>query len=83
MENRILYGIMTIIFNEIGVPHFMQGKVKTGVIRIILSIIPVIGQIISIINLIKGIIMGINILKMSDEDYAATDKATLLAGIPN
>ena len=83
MDNKVLYGVMTIIFNEIGVPHFMQGKVKTGVIRIILSCIPVVGQIISIINLIKGIIMGINILKMSDEDYAAADKATLLTGIPN
>ena len=83
MENRILYGIMTIIFNEIGVPHFMQGKTKTGIIRIILSIIPVVGQIIAIINFIKGLIMGINILKMTDEEYAATDKATLLVGIPN
>ena len=81
MDNKILFGIMTIIFNSIGVPCFMQGKVKAGILRIVLGIITL--GIISIINEIMGIIKGIQILCMSDEDYAAADKATLLMGVPS
>ena len=81
MDNKILFGIMTIIFNSIGVPCFMQGKVKAGILRIVLGIITF--GIISIINEIMGIIKGIQILCMSDEDYAAADKATLLMGVPS
>jgi hypothetical protein len=81
MDNKILYGIMTIIFNSIGVPCFMQGKVKAGVLRIILGVVSF--GVIGCINEIMGIIQGIKILCMSDEDYAAADKATLLMGIPS
>ena len=81
MDNKILYGIMTIIFNSIGVPCFMQGKVKAGVLRIVLGVITF--GVISFINEIMGIIQGIKILCMSDEDYAAADKATLLMGVPS
>ena len=35
MENKILFGIMTIIFNAIGVPCFMLGKTKAGIKRFI------------------------------------------------
>lgn len=80
MDNKILYGIMTIIFNAIGVPCFMQGKVKEGIIRIVLGIITL--NVFFIINEIFGIIQGIKILCMSDEEYAAADKATLIAGFP-
>ena len=38
---------------------------------------------IACINEVMGIIQGIKILCMSDEDYAAADKATLLMGIPS
>ena len=34
MDNRILFGIMCIIFNSYGIPCFMQGHVKEGVLRI-------------------------------------------------
>ena len=81
MENKILFGIMTIIFNSIGVPCFMQGKTKAGILRIVLGIVTF--GIISFINEIFGIIQGIKVLCMSDEEYAAADKATLLAGIPS
>ena len=81
MDNKILYGIMTIIFNSLGVPCFMQGKVKAGVFRIVLGVITF--GVISFINEIMGIIQGIKILCMSDEDYAAADKTTLLMGIPS
>jgi hypothetical protein len=81
MDNKILYGIMTIVFNSIGVPCFMQGKVKAGVLRIVLGVVSF--GVIGCINEIMGIIQGIKILCMSDEDYAAADKATLLMGIPS
>ena len=72
---------MTIIFNSIGVPCFMVGKTTAGVLRIVLSIITF--GVIGVINEIFGIIQGIKILCMSDEEFAAADKATLLAGVPS
>ena len=81
MDNKILFGIMTIIFNAIGVPCFMVGKTAAGVLRIVLSIITF--GVIGVINEIFGIIQGIKILCMSDEEFAAADKATLLAGVPS
>ena len=81
MDNKILFGVMTIIFNSVGVPCFMQGKVKAGVLRIILGVVTL--GIIGMINEIMGIVKGIQILCMSDEAYAEADKSTLLMGIPN
>ena len=81
MDNKVLFGIMTIIFNSIGVPCFMQGKVGAGILRIVLGMVSC--GVITIINEILGIIQGIKILCMSDEEYAAADKATLLAGVPS
>ncbi|MBR2336208.1 MAG: hypothetical protein IKA62_08320 [Clostridia bacterium] len=81
MDNKILFGIMTIIFNSIGVPCFMQGKIGPGIVRIVLNIVTF--GVIGVINEILGIIQGIKILCMSDEEYAAADKATLLSGVPS
>ena len=70
MENKIVFGIMTIIFNCYGVPDFMQGNVGAGIGKIALSLFTCcVG---AIILEIKGIIEGISILKMSDEDYRNT-----------
>lgn len=80
MENRILFGVMTIIFNEYGVPCFMQGHVKQGVLRIILAIVTF--GIIGLINFIKGIILGVKILKMTDEEYNEARKEYITSGIP-
>ena len=79
MDNKVLFGIMCIIFNSYGVPCFMQGQVKTGILRIVLACVTF--GIIGIINVIQGIILGIKVLKMTDEEYAAA-KGTLSAGIP-
>lgn len=81
MDNKVLFGIMTIIFNSIGVPCFMQGKVGAGILRIVLGVVTC--GVISVINEIMGIVQGIKILCMSDEEYAAADKATLLMGVPS
>lgn len=79
MDNRIAFGIICIILNGIGVPCFMQGNVKTGVLRIVLGVVTC--GIIMLINEIKGILLGISILKMTDEEYAEK-KNTLSSGIP-
>lgn len=59
---------MCIIFNSIGVPYFMQGEIKKGILRIVLGIITF--GIIEIINFVKGIILGVQVLKMTDEEFA-------------
>ena len=79
MDNRVLFGVMCIIFNSIGVPCFMQGEIKKGILRIVLGIITF--GIIEIINLVKGIILGIEVLKMTDEEFAEK-KNTLSSGFP-
>lgn len=79
MDNRILFGIMCIIFNSYGVPCFLQGQTKTGILRIVLSVVTF--GILGVYNAIMGIILGIKVLKMSDEEFAA-QKDKLSAGIP-
>ena len=80
MNNKILFGIMTILFNALGVPCFMAGKTKAGILRIVFGIISC--GIIEIINVIMGIILGIKILCMSEEEFAEK-KETLFSGIPS
>ena len=59
---------MCIIFNSIGVPYFMQGEIRKRILRIVLGIITF--GIIEIINFVKGIILGVQVLKMTDEEFA-------------
>lgn len=79
MDNRVLFGVMCIIFNSYGVPCFMQGEVKKGILRIVLAIITF--GIIGIINFVKGIILGVQVLNMTDEEFVEK-KNTLSSGIP-
>ena len=81
MDNKILYAIMTLLFSCYGVPHFMQGKIKTGIVRVVIAVIPVV-NLISLYSFVMGIIQGIKIFQMTDEEYAAADKASLLVGWP-
>lgn len=78
--NKVVFGIMCIIFNSYGVPCFMQGNVGTGILRIVLGIVTF--GVIGIINMIKGIILGINVLKMDDAEFQANWK-TITSGIPS
>ena len=80
MENKVLFGVMTIIFNSVGVPCFMAGKVKAGVLRIVLSIVTF--GVIGVINEIMGIVQGVRILCMSDEDFQAK-KHLCFKGVPS
>ncbi len=80
MDNRVLYGVMTLLFNAIGVPCFMQGKTKAGIIRIVLTCVTC--GVVGTIQAIMGIVMGIQILTMKDEEFAEK-KSELLLGIPS
>ena len=79
MDNKVLYGIMTLIFNAVGVPCFMRGDVKTGILRIVLCCVTF--GVIGTIHEIMGIVMGIKILTMSNEEYQAK-KMNLVLGVP-
>jgi len=79
MDNKVLFGVMCIIFNSLGVPCFMQGRVGKGILRIVLGVVTC--GVIGVINEIMGIILGIKVLKMSDEEYAE-QKATIAMGVP-
>ena len=77
--NKTTFGILTILFNSYGVPCFIQGNVKAGILRIVLGVVTC--GVIGIINVIQGIILGIKVLKMTDEEFEA-QKGTIDAGIP-
>lgn len=79
MDNRTTFAILCILLNGYGIPCFLQGDSKKGIKRIIFGIVSC--GIIAMINAIKGIIMGIEILKMTDEEYAEK-KGTFDSGIP-
>lgn len=78
--NKTVFGIMCIAFNSIGVPCFIQKNIKTGIMRIVLAIVTC--GVIEIINLVKGIILGIQVLKMTDEEFKEKF-GTIDSGIPS
>lgn len=79
MDNRILFGVMCIIFNSYGVPCFLQHRVKEGVIRIILAVVTF--GVIGVINFVHGIILGVQVLNMTDEEFKE-QAATISKGFP-
>ena len=67
MENKVLFGIMTLIFNCVGVPQFMKGDIGKGILHIVLTLCTCgVGEV---VLFILGLIEGIKILKMSDAEY--------------
>ncbi len=80
MEDKTLFALMCILCNAVGVPCFMQGKVRTGVWRIILGHLTF--GVIFIINFVKGITLGIKVFKMTEEEYSQV-KGNLDNGIPS
>jgi hypothetical protein len=78
--NKTTFGILTIIFNSLGVPCFIQGHVKTGILRIVLAIVTC--GVVEIINIVKGILLGIQVLKMTDEEFKEKF-GTIDSGIPS
>lgn len=80
MDNKILFGILTLLLNCYGVPDFMAGYKKSGILKIVLCFVTC--GIVGVINEVMGIIAGIKILTMSDEEFAAADKTAFINGIP-
>ena len=80
MNNIIAYALLTLFCNSIGVPCFLQGKTKAGILRIVLAFVSC--GIVGMINGILGIILSIQIFQMSDEEFEEK-KATLLKGVPS
>ena len=79
MNNKTLFGIMCILLNAYGVTNFMQGKTKTGILKIVLGVVTC--GILAIYNEIVGIILGIKVLQMTDEEFEEK-KGTITKGIP-
>ena len=73
--NKTLYGVLVILLNHYGITSFLNGNIKKGILTIVSGIITC--GVVAIINFVKGIILGINILKMTDEEFEATDRASL------
>lgn len=70
--DKTLFGIMAILFNGLGVPSFLLGKTKQGVIHIILTVglsFFGIGIIFEIIFFVYGLMAGIKALQMSQEEF--------------
>ncbi len=63
VSQRVLCGIMAILFGSLGVQYFIVGKIWGGIITILLSLVTCGGW--SIITLIQGILM----LCMSDSEF--------------
>lgn len=63
VSQRVLCGIMAILFGYLGVQYFIVGKIWGGIITILLSAVTCGGW--SIITLIQGILM----LCMSDSEF--------------
>ncbi|MBR6510511.1 MAG: TM2 domain-containing protein [Clostridia bacterium] len=77
--NKTTFGILAILFNGYGVPNFIQGDAKTGILKIVLNFVTC--GIIGIINGIMGIILGIKVLQMTEEEYNAA-YGSIDAGVP-
>ena len=73
--NKSTYAILVFLFNSWGIASFLNGNTKKGLFTILSSFITC--SVVGLINGIKGIILAIKIFKMSEEDYAAADKASL------
>ncbi len=79
--NKTTFAILTLLFNNIGVPCFIQGNAKSGILRIVLNFVTC--GIIGLINFIMGIILAIDIFKMTDEEFEEKKAAgELKKGIP-
>lgn len=72
--NKTTYGILVLLLNAYGIPSFLNGNAKKGILTIVSGVITC--SVVAVINAVKGIIMGINILKMTEEEFAAADKAS-------
>ena len=72
--DKTTYGLLVLLLSGYGISFFLNGKTQKGLYTIVSGIVTF--GIIAFVNAIKGILMGIKILQMSDEEFAAADKAS-------
>lgn len=79
MEDRVIFGLMMVLFNGCGVPSFLQGQKRIGVMRIVFGVLSL--GVLMVFNTIDGVKLGVKILRMSDAEYAEK-KGTFDTGTP-
>ncbi len=70
--NKTVFGILAILFNGFGVPSFLVGNTKQGVLHIVLSVVLSflgVGFVFSVIFFVYGLLAGIKALQMTDEEF--------------
>lgn len=80
MGNKFVFAIIAAFTNHFGVPAFLQGKKKTGLVRLILTFVTF--GICGFINGIMGILLAIKVMGM-DKDEFEEEKYLLDMGIPS
>ena len=80
MGNKFIFAVISVFTNGIGIPAFLQGKKKTGLVRLILAFVTF--GICGFINGILGILQGIQVMMMSNEEFEE-QKYVLDKGIPS
>ncbi len=80
MDNKYVNAILWALTNSLGVPSFLQGRKKTGIVRLVVSLVTL--GIGSLINGVMGIILAIKIIGMSDEEFADV-RMTIDMGLPS
>ena len=80
MGNKFLFAVIMAFTNHLGIPAFMQGRKKTGLVRLALTFVTF--GICGFINGILGLLLGIRILRMSSDEFE-DEKYTLDTGIPS
>ena len=73
--SKTVYALLVLFLNSWGITSFLNGNIKKGIFTILSSWITC--SVVGIINAIKGIILAISIFKMTDDEFAAADRASL------
>ena len=80
MDNKLVFALIMFFFNSLGIPCFLLGKTKAGALQLILGFVTF--GIIAMVNSILGIIAAIKVFCMTDAEFAAANKESLLLGFP-
>ena len=79
IDNKMLFAVAS-FFNGYGVPSFLKGDVKKGIKTLVLGLVTL--GILFIVNTIKGLMVAIEVIKMTDEEYAAKKGTIEVPTIP-
>lgn len=80
MGSKFVYAILLVFTNGFGVPSFLQGRKKTGLVRLITAFCTF--GICYFINTIMGILLAIQVMGLSNEEFDAV-KYEIDKGFPS